>query len=212
MNIIDRIKEYDIECLSDSLNCIGLNNSISKFKYTVSDKMTVGYAYPISFELCDDKEKCIAADYIDDVEEQSIIVIDNNNIDYCTVWGNILTEVSIIKKINGTIINGAARDITRIKELEYPLYCKHIHCKTGKGIVRLKTICEPVTIDNTTIKKNDIVVAYNSLVLIIPNEKIEEVLEIADKLSKAEDNIINAIKNGYKLKDARSMYKYNDFK
>ena len=85
-------------------------------------------------------EKTIKLNRIDEVEENSIIVIDNHNIDYCTVWGNILSRMAQIKNINGTIINGAMRDFKKSKEMNYPVYAKHINCKTGKGVVKLKSV------------------------------------------------------------------------
>ena len=39
-----------------------------------------------------------------------------------------------------------------LKEMNYPVYAKHINCKTGKGVVKLKSVNEPVIIDNITIK------------------------------------------------------------
>lgn len=212
MDIINRLKQFDIETISDALNTLNLYTNIYNLKYTIEDEIVVGKAYTVEFTTDYNKDNCPSANYIDEVEENSIIVIDNHNIDYCTVWGNILSRMAQIKNINGTIINGAMRDFKKSKEMNYPVYAKHINCKTGKGVVKLKSVNEPVIIDNITINPNDYIVLQNSIMLVIPKEKVEEVLEISKKIEEMENNILKAINNNMTLKEARERFRYDDIK
>lgn len=212
MDLIEELKKFDIENISDALNCLNIYSNINNFYYTVEDEMIIGPAYTVEFTTDNDKNNCIAANYIDNVPSNSVIVIDNHNIDYCTVWGNILSTMAQIKDIKGTIINGAMRDYKKSKEYKYPVYSKSINCKTGKGIVKLKSIGDPIVIDNITINPGDYIVAQNSIVLVIPNDKLEDVIRISKEIESAERKILDAIKKGTSLEKARMMYKYDSFK
>ena len=212
MDIIKELKKYDIENISDALNCLNIYSNINNFYYTVEDEMIIGPAYTVEFTTDSNKDNCIAANYIDNIPSNSVIVIDNHDIEYCTVWGNILSTMAQIKNIKGTIINGAMRDYKKSKEDKYPVYSKSINCKTGKGIVKLKSINEPIIIDNITINPGDYIVAQNSIVLVIPKQKIDDVLRISKEIEETEKNIINAIKNGVSLEKARMMYKYDNYR
>jgi regulator of RNase E activity RraA len=211
-DIINELEKFDIETISDALNTIGLCTNIYNLKYTVEDKLIVGEAYTVEFITDNYKDKCLSANYIDDVPENSIIVIDNHNIDYCTVWGNILSRMAQIKNVKGTVINGAMRDYKKSKELNYPVFSKHINCKTGKGVVRLKSVNESITIDNIPINPNDYIVLQNSIMLVIPANRVEEVIRISNKIEEMENNILKAINNNSTLKEARERYKYDDIK
>ena len=60
----------------------------------------------------------------ENVKSENIIIIDNNDISECTVWGNILTTTAMKKKIQGTVINGASRDFSFNSKTKYPLFSK----------------------------------------------------------------------------------------
>ena len=213
MNLENELKKYDIEIISDALDYLGIKNHLSKFNYTVSNKMIIGPAYTVMFQKDDVKENCVAADYIDDVLPGSIVAIDNNGIDYCTVWGNILSLVAKQRKVKATLINGAARDFIKIKNMKYPVYSKYINCKTGKGVVKLKNTKCKITIDNVSIDQGDYIVLQNSMALVIPKDKLSDVLIVVKKIHKVEENIIKSIKKGnMTLKEARRRYKYNEYK
>src|SRR5207237_8268488 len=51
-------------------------------------------------------------DYIDDLPAGTVIVLDNNGREDCTVWGDILTEIASRKGIAGTRIDGINRDVS----------------------------------------------------------------------------------------------------
>lgn len=61
-----------------------------------------------------------AGNYIDQVPARAVIVVDNGGRLDCTSWGNILTTKAVQKKIAGSVIYGSARDITDIRQMDYP--------------------------------------------------------------------------------------------
>ncbi len=209
---LEELRKYSIENLSDAMDYLKLKGVIRGFKTISDNTVAVGKAFTVKFCKNSDSEKCVAADYIDDVPEDSLIVIDNEGIEYCTVWGNILTEMALIKKVNGTIINGACRDVSFIKSMKYPLFSKAVNCKTGKGVVQLESVKEQLNIDGITIKNEDYIFVEEGTVLVIPKEHVKNVLEIAENIERTEENIVKAIRSGMLLKEARKQFNYNKYK
>lgn len=212
MKYLKKLKKYSPESLSDAMDYLKIKGCVRGFLPISSRKHIVGKAFTVKFSKNSNPEACTAGDYIDEVMPGHIIVIDNDGIDYCTVWGNILTQMAIIKNITGTVINGACRDQRAIKKLKYPLFSKFINCKTGKGIVKLESIKENITIDGVKIAHGDYIKVIDGILIVIPKEKVDDVLEIADKVNKMEQKILIAIGNGISLKDARHKFNYNKYK
>src|SRR3984893_8726964 len=50
-------------------------------------------------------------DYIDDVPEGEVVVLDNAGRLDATVWGDILTIMANRRKLGGTVIHGVCRDV-----------------------------------------------------------------------------------------------------
>lgn len=213
MELCQELKKFQIESLSDAMDTLGLKGVLYQMNGISKNRHAVGIAYTVEFCKDYEKEKCVAADYIDEVKENQIIVIQNNGEINCSVWGNILTHMAVMKQIQGTIINGACRDVACIKEKQYPLFAKGTTCKTGKGIVKLKSVGEKLQIDGVTIQPGDYIVAQESSVLVIPKEKVGQVIQTALEIEQMEDKILKAItKDKIPLKEAREKYHYNRYK
>jgi regulator of RNase E activity RraA len=54
-------------------------------------------------------------DFIEDVAEGDVMVIDNNGRTDCTVWGDIMTQYAGARKIAGTVIDGVCRDVKQLR-------------------------------------------------------------------------------------------------
>ena len=210
---IERLSRFQIETISDALDSLGIRNHVLiGFRSISKGVRATGLAYTIKFARDQNPQNCPAADYIESVADNNIIIIDNNGDRYCTVWGNLLTIYANRKNIRGTVVYGACRDVGEISKTHYPLFSKYIGCKTGKGVVKMISKQEELEIDGVHIAPNDYVMMQDAMVIIIPSERICDVLNMANKIKTIEDKIVLAIKNGMTLKEARELYKYNDYK
>ena len=147
-------------------------------------------------------------DFIDEVKEGEVVVIDNDGRTDCTVWGDIMTNVAVAKKISGTVIDGVCRDVDGIREMDYPMFAKGHFMVTGKDRVNCEEVGGPVSICKVLVKPGDLVMADQSGVVIIPADKAAEVLRVALEIQQAEENIVTAVKGGSSLKDARQKFNY----
>lgn len=201
--------KYDTPALSDVLDGLGINGGCAGIIPRGRNTDIAGRAYTVKFEPVPAGISAKAGDYIDDVTEGSVVVIDNGGIENCTVWGDILTLVAQIRKLAGTVIDGACRDLGDISASDYPVFSKHVFMKTGKNRVRLASVKETVALSGAAVKHGDFVRADKSGVLVIPQEAIGKVLEGAKIVAGLEDQIRDAVRAGMRLDEARKRFRYN---
>jgi len=203
------LKKLDTEVVSDALDYLGINGCCLGFSPRSNKQKICGRVFTVKFTKVKKGEPGPAADYIDEVPEGSVIFIDNDSIGDCTVWGSILTRMAKLRKINGTIINGACRDADFNKQSDYPIFSKHVYMRTGKNRVKLSSVNEKLEIGGVTVKPGDYALCDGSGVVIIPQESVADVIKKAKEIESNEGRIIKAINNGTALKEARKKNSYN---
>lgn len=116
-----------------------------------------------------------------------ILVVDIDGDTSRAVAGDFVIGMMQKLDIGGLVVNGAIRDETAVRALEFPVFVTGITpaagVKNGGGKVNV-----PITIGATTIQPGDIVVGDRDGVVIVPKEVAEEVAARAqDKIVKDEE-------------------------
>ena len=147
-------------------------------------------------------------DYVDDVPANAVIVLDNNGRTDVSVWGGLLSLAAAQKHIAGTIIDGVHRDTQEMKALGYSLFSRGAFMRTGKYRVAVAAINEDAQLSGIRVANNDLVIADEDGVVVIPQQYIEDVLSTAQTIQVAETKIAGALRNGQRLDKARSQTGY----
>lgn len=148
-------------------------------------------------------------DYVDDVPEGHVVVIDNGGRDDATIWGDILTEIGHRKGLAGTLIDGISRDVALCRRLHYPIFSKGHWMRTGKDRVQVERMDCPVDIGGARVVPGDIVRGDADGVVVLPRAHEEAVLDAAEEIAAAEDKIRHACRGGMRLDVARKQYRYH---
>ncbi len=148
-------------------------------------------------------------DFIDDVAEGDVVVIDNNGRGDCTVWGDIMTQYAGARKIAATVIDGVCRDVSKALGDGYPVFSKGRYMRTGKDRVQVEATNVPVSIGGARVCARDIVVADANGVVVVPRERAREVAATARQIEALESDIRAQISQGKTLKAAREALGYH---
>nr|WP_315232957.1 RraA family protein [uncultured Albidiferax sp.] len=148
-------------------------------------------------------------DFIDDVAEGDVIVIDNDGRTDCTVWGDIMTQYAGSRKIAATVIDGVCRDVSKALGDGYPLFTKGRFMRTGKDRVQVEAVNVPVSIGTARVAARDIVVADANGVVVVPRARAREVADVARKIEAVEADIRAQIAQGKTLGQARKALGYH---
>jgi regulator of RNase E activity RraA len=148
-------------------------------------------------------------DFIDDVAEGDVLVIDNDSRTDCTVWGDIMTQYAGKRKIAATVIDGVCRDVSKALTDNYPLFTRGRFMRTGKDRVQVEGVNVAVSIGKARVVARDIIVADANGVLAVPRARAREVAELARKIEAAESQIRAQIEQGKTLGEARAAMGYH---
>lgn len=137
-----------------------------------------------------------------------IIVIDNGGRKDVSCWGEILSYGAKSKGVAGVIIDGAFRDIDDIKLIGFPVFARAVVPVTArKRIMGLETNAV-IQCGGVQVRPGDYAMADGSGVVIIPSEKVTEVLAKAEKLYRKEQAMIKEIKAGKPIDEVDKKFKY----
>jgi len=101
----------------------------------------------------------------------------------------------------GAVVDGAVRDIDHSRKIGYPLWCSSVSPVTGKWRIRTVAVNRPVSIAGVTVRPGDLVIADEVGVCFVPFDRAAEVLEVAQRLAKREEDRLAKLASGLALKD-----------
>ncbi|MFF7476858.1 RraA family protein [Streptomyces sp. NPDC008092] len=194
--------------VSDALDSLGLPGSLHGIGALRQGQRTVGPVFTVAYEPVDETGGTVG-DFLDDVPAGAVILIDNAGRTDCTVWGGIMSQVAHERAIAGTVINGTCRDVAVATEAGYPIWSVSRFMRTGKDRVRVAAVQVPVTVDQVVIHPGDILVADDDGAVVVPAARWDEVADIARSIDRVEDAIVEAVRGGATLAEARAEHGYH---
>lgn len=144
-------------------------------------------------------------------EPGDVLVYDNGGRLDQNCWGDIVTWSAIQKGIIGTIVDGAVRDMDEVRKIGYPVYARGYTPLTARGRnVQGDYNCQ-IQIGGVQVNPGDLIMADLNGVVIVPLEKVEEVLEIALDIYERETAMVEEIKAGISFLEVDKKSGYDKF-
>jgi regulator of RNase E activity RraA len=208
-DIAARLKAIPTASISDAMDSLGIHGTLHGLAPLTYDFRIGGPAFTVQYEPAG-SERGSVGDFLDDVPPGAVVLIDNHARTDVTVWGGIMTEIAAARGLGGTVINGVCRDLNAALRQNYPLFSRGRFMRTGKDRVRLVAVNAPVTINDVEISPLDIICGDADGALAVPASRAEEIAEIAERIEGVEARIIEAVKAGSTLVQARADLGYHD--
>ena len=207
-NNTQRASKLDTTSLSDALDRLGIAGQCLGIKPLDHSFRMTGRAFTILYGPAS-KPPGTVGDFIDDLEPDTVVVLDNGGRENATVWGDILTTVAHRRGIAGTVIDGACRDTHLALSLGYPIFSRSYSMRTGKDRVQVEATNGAVNIGDARVNAGDILRGDSDGVIVIPKAHEDEVLRIAEEVDTVEGRILQAVRDGSRLVDARLKHGYH---
>jgi len=204
---LERSAKIDIATLSDALDKLGIAGQCLGIKPLQHSFRLTGRAFTLEYGPV--AVGGTVGDFIDDVPSGAVIVIDNQGREDATVWGDILTTCARRRGINGTVIDGACRDTQLARELAYPIFSRSYSMRTGKDRVQLDAVNHPVHVGSARISPGAIMRGDADGVVTIPADREAAVLDLAEAIQLAETMILQLVRDGSRLDEARRRQNYH---
>jgi 4-hydroxy-4-methyl-2-oxoglutarate aldolase len=122
------------------------------------------------------------------------------------VWGELLTTAAKNSGCVGVIIDGAVRDVRRMREMQFPVFARGTCVYDSKDRQRVIDMDVPVEIDNVRFEPGDLVIADEDGIVVVPQALEDQVIPRAWAKVSDENEMRDAIRAGMKATDAFRKY------
>jgi regulator of RNase E activity RraA len=187
--------------LSDAMDKVGIRGAVIGIRPMYECPKIVGRAVTM---------KVTAAGMVKPKAHMGVRAIDADNRGdlYNNCWGEILSMGAKMKGVSGVVIDGAGRDIDACKEFEFPVYARGTVPITARGRIMEESVNEVVRIGDVQARPGDIVIADVNGVVIIPVEKLDEVIEAAEGIVEKETAMVEDLRKGIPILEVDQKYSY----
>jgi 4-hydroxy-4-methyl-2-oxoglutarate aldolase len=197
--------------MSDVLDSMGIRGqSMGTSIRPVADDMVI-VAYAATMLMTDqyDYEKdtfTLQFQAIDSLKEGEVLMVSAQGSERAALWGELLSTAARYRGAKGTIIEGVARDIKLIREMNYPVFATGINPISSKGrIIAVDYAC-PVEICGVKVSPGDLVVADIDGVVVVPKDVAEEAVKNALDVVSRESRTRDELREGAGLYDVYKKY------
>ncbi len=196
--------------LADALDKVGIRGAVIGIKPMYDCPKIMGRAVTIKITAAGmvKSKYHLGVRAIDAANPGDIIIIDNRGDLNNNCWGEILSMGAKMKKISGVVADGAARDIDACREFGFPIYARGTVPITARGRIMEESFNEVIRIGDIQVRPGDIIMADINGVVIIPEEKLEEVLEAAEQILKKEEEMVEELRKGISMLEVDQKYAY----
>lgn len=141
-------------------------------------------------------------------EPGDVLVVDANGYSEAGLMGELMSLSCKTHGLNGSVIDGAVRDIDEIEDMGYPVYARDVSPK-GSYKGHPGSINVPVSCGGLTVNPGDIVVGDGEGVAVVQKENARRVLDDAKDKLQSEEEMKERIRDGeyiYHIADHDESY------
>ncbi|MEO5694927.1 MAG: hypothetical protein ABIQ72_17465 [Usitatibacter sp.] len=140
----------------------------------------------------------------------SVLVIDASENPKVNAYGGVAGATSKHNGLVGCVTDGVVRDVDEYVSYGMPVYGRGIAQQSVRGRSSCAGYGIPVKLGGITVRPGDFIVADMNGTVVIPMEKIAEVLAFAQKVKQTEDSVIAAIRAGADPMEAHEKVNYDN--
>jgi regulator of RNase E activity RraA len=116
--------------------------------------------------------------------------------------GGLMGTAMFSRGFSGAVIDGGVRDLPQLKRIGFPVYSTGAVPSTSVGHYRFGGVNVPIDCDGVRVNANDIVVADQDGVVVVPREHAAEVLVRAEQLDNSEHSMYPFIEKFHSIAEA----------
>ncbi|KAL9061301.1 MAG: hypothetical protein Q9162_000175 [Coniocarpon cinnabarinum] len=148
--------------------------------------------------------------WVDLTPSDTFVVLSQPSGQSCAALGGIMASRMKKRGAKGILVGGRIRDLTELKTKHIPIWAKGTST-VGAGLeTKPWAINVPITVQGVQIKPGDII--FSDPVegcVVIPQDKVDAVLEIAPKMISGDDKVKEEVDRGMSVKEAFAKFRNN---
>jgi len=205
-----RLEKLSTTNLSDALDKVGIRGAVIGIRPLFDKPKVIGSVVTIKITAAgmEKSKHHLGIEAIASAQNGDVIAIDNHGDTQNNCWGEILSCAAKMKGISGVIIDGAARDVDICEELDFPIFARAVVPITARGRIMQEDFDCMIRLGDVQVRPDDVLVGDINGVVVIPPERIDEVLTEAEKLMEKEESMKKDILSGLDILEVDKKYNY----
>ncbi|MGA2960858.1 MAG: hypothetical protein ABSD96_04245 [Candidatus Korobacteraceae bacterium] len=211
VNYHQRFMKLSTTNISDALDAFGLKGATYGIRpLWESAGKVVGRAVTVKIAAAGltKSKNHLGVKAIEAAESGDVIVIDNGGRLDTSCWGGILTHGAKMKGVSAVVVDGAIRDLDDCMDAQFPVYARGTVVATARGRIMEEATNVMIQFAGVQVRPGDVVMGDRSGVVIIPQEKQDEVLAKAEELYAIEERMVAEIRAGASMLEVDNKYNY----
>lgn len=203
-DIVERFIDFYAAAVSDAADAVGIGavcmdngiGPVSKNKRVVGFARTAKTARAPANHPYDEEQVVAFMTLASRANQYDVIVIDMSGTTDCSGWGQIVTRIAVTQGAVGTVVDGTVRDMADVDTMDFPVFARGRHPGTMRGRLNVESIGESVKCGGVTVHHGDLILGDGDGVVVIPQDRIEEVSVAAEEILSADSWWEERLKEG----------------
>ena len=137
-----------------------------------------------------------------------VIVVDNRGDLHNNCWGEILSLAAQLKGVSGVVVDGAVRDVDTCETFGFAVHARGTIPSTARGRIVQEAWNVPVRLGDAPVRPGDVIVADVNGVVVVPIERLAEVVQAAEEIMAKEQAMLDALRAGESILEVDKRFNY----
>lgn len=116
--------------------------------------------------------------------------------------GGLMATAAKTRDMAGMVLDGALRDVGEVRGLGLPVFARAVSPANAVSRYASVSVNEPVVCAGVAVNPGDIIVAGEDGVVVVPQDRAEEILKVAQEIDQRESKMVPFIKEQKSLSKA----------
>jgi regulator of RNase E activity RraA len=202
-DLLARYRSFETSVVSDALDDHGIDGVVDGISHAGGDPPAAGYARPVQFERAPGGEATnFPHAMLSAVGVEDVLVVSGVG-PAISCWGGNASRLAANAGAAGVVVDGGFRDVPELRDEALPVFGAAPTPRSGQRRVRVAATDEPVTAGGVRVAPDDVVVADETGVVVVPADRAAAVADTAADLADAERDLEAAIDDGATVDDLR---------
>lgn len=200
---LDRLDRLDTSTVSDALDFLTLPGATVGLRPLWNCPKIVGRASTVQLgpKVGDAPTVHLSSPVIAAIETDERVLVISGGIDGVSCWGDILANAAKVKRVRGTVIDGFSRDIEANDAIAYPVYGRGVTMVSARNRVVQLASGTPIQVAGVTVREDDYVIADRCGTVFVASGRVDEVLDLAERIVRRQDGMVRAVRSGRSVED-----------
>lgn len=210
--LLARLRPFAATDVADALQAVKINGYLPDIlmwspAYCAGEGKICGPAHPVQMvPVGGSPVPKLPQHHVDTVRSGEVVVISCPKV-HGAVWGGLMSTRAQYLGAQGVVTDGRCRDLEEHRGMGFPVFASGLSCYGQGSFVTPVAVGAPVTVAGVTVRAGDIVVGDLNGVVVVPHERLEEVVLACEKARPVEEAVMADLRLGKTIQETFAKHR-----